>query len=88
MSPHADRRCSHVWLDLPEPWCHADFVAAAEARKVAIASAEMFAVGRVEVLHAVRISLGSLRSGAELVRGLDVIAELIHSAPSPRRASI
>lgn len=84
----SDRRCSHAWVQLPEPWCTADFVAAARARRVEIAPADMFAVGRVAVPHAVRISLCAQREESELIRGLDIIAELIHSTPQPRRASL
>jgi DNA-binding transcriptional MocR family regulator len=77
-----------VWLELPDPWCTSDFVAAAEARKVAVAPADMFAVGRVQVPHAVRISLVALREDEEVIRALDVLSDLMHSTPQPRRASM
>ena len=88
VAPSNDRRSAHVWLDLPEPWRTSDFVAAAEARKVAVAPADMFAVGRVLVPHSVRISLVAVRNETELIRGLDVLAELFHSPPQPRRTSM
>lgn len=83
-----DRRCSHVWLDLPEPWRTSEFVAAAEARNVTVAPAEMFAVGQVPAPHAVRISLAPLRDNEDLARGLDVLADLMNHTPQPRRASL
>ena len=85
-----DRRCSHVWLELPENWCSRDFVAAAEALKVAVAPAEMFAVGRVQVPHAVRISLVALREDQDddVARGLDVLADLMHGRCKPRRVAL
>lgn len=73
----------HVWLQLPEPWRSADFVAQARARGVVVTPSEAFVVGRASAPHAVRICLGSTHHRAELERGLNTLAELLQSAPEP-----
>ena len=48
----------------------------------------MFAVGRVPVPQAVRVSLAASRDDDEVARGLDVLADLLHNAPQTRRPSM
>lgn len=72
----------HVWLELPEPWRAAEFVAAAQGKGVNIAPAETFAVGRGSIPHAVRICLGTPRDEAALSRGLDILVSLLKDADS------
>ncbi len=50
----------------------------------------MFAVGRVQVPHSVRISLVALREDQDddVARGLDVLADLMHSRSKPRRVAL
>ena len=74
----------HLWLELPEPWRREDFTAAALRRGVALASAEVFAVGRQPVPHAVRICLQAAQSRAHLDRALDILCELLSSPEASR----
>jgi DNA-binding transcriptional MocR family regulator len=60
----------HLWLLLPEPWRSDAFTAAARRRGVLVSPAEAFLVGRTAGAHAVRVSLGSARTRAELEQGL------------------
>ncbi len=71
----------HFWLHLPEPWRASDFVAEAKLRGVLIASAEIFAIGRREVPHAVRAGLGTLPSREPLERALRILAKLLDESP-------
>ncbi|MDD9914700.1 MAG: PLP-dependent aminotransferase family protein [Rhodospirillaceae bacterium] len=67
----------HVWLQLPDPWRAAQFVSAAQQHGVAVAPAETFAAGRGDIPHAIRICLGTPRDTATLVKGLDIVADLL-----------
>lgn len=72
----------HLWLPLPEPWREGEFVAAARARGVAVAPAEVFAVGRQPTPPAVRVCVSAQPERESLARGLDVLADLLHQPPS------
>lgn len=72
---------SNFWLKLPEPWRREDFAAQARRRGVGVAAAEIFAVGRAPVPHAVRISLLAARDRKQLERGLGILEELLRAAP-------
>jgi DNA-binding transcriptional MocR family regulator len=76
--PHA----LHLWLELPDPWRSESFAREALGRGVAIAPAEIFAVGRAPIPHAVRVGLGAAHDRAELARALHILAELLASAPA------
>ena len=78
----------YLWLRLPEPWRGEDFVAEARERGVALTAAEAFAVGRGPVPHALRLCSGAARSREALVRGLDVVAELLRSGPAASSAVV
>lgn len=68
-----DPRAMHLWLELPRRWTADAFVEEARRRRVRIASASSFAV-TPEVPRAVRISIGSPPSLAEMENALHVIA--------------
>ena len=71
--PHA----LHFWLELPDPWRGESFARATLQRGVAVAPAEIFAVGRGAVAHAVRLGLGAARDRAELVRALGIVRDTL-----------
>jgi DNA-binding transcriptional MocR family regulator len=67
----------HLWLELPDPWRGESFARAVLQRGVAIAPAEIFAVGRGTVPHAIRLGLGAARDHAELERALVILRDTI-----------
>ncbi|GAB5469553.1 MAG: PLP-dependent aminotransferase family protein [Rhodospirillales bacterium] len=69
----------HVWLPLPEAWRREAFTAACLQRGVAVASGDVFAIGRQSAPHCVRLSITGPRSDAELEAGLDVVRSLLKS---------
>lgn len=71
----------HGWLTLPEPWTVRDFVTQAAMRGVHVSPADLFAVGRENVPHAVRIAIGPAQGQEELERGLGVLAGLSDEMP-------
>jgi DNA-binding transcriptional MocR family regulator len=74
--PHA----LHFWLELPDPWRGESFARATLRRGVAVAPAEIFAVGRGAVAHAVRLGLGAARDRDELVRALGIVRDTLADA--------
>ena len=68
-----DPRAMHLWVELPKPWTADAFAEEARRRRVRIASASSFAV-TAEVPRAVRVSIGSPASAAELETALHVLA--------------
>jgi len=72
----------HLWLELPEPWRREMFSAEARHRGVGVGSAEVFAIGRGSVPHAVRLCLQASASKAEVERGLHIIAGMLSERPS------
>ena len=77
------RASCHLWLPLPEPWRGEEFAAEARRRGVVLAPPEVFVVGRGETPHAVRLSIGTPPSRAELERGLWIVEEIVRG---PREA--
>lgn len=69
--------CHHIWLTLPDPWRAADFTAEAKRMGIIIAQAEVFAAGRTNVPHAVRICIGMPRYRDQLETALDTLAHII-----------
>ncbi len=72
----------HLWLELPEPWRREMFTAEARERGVGVGSAEIFAIGRGSVPHAVRLCLQASATAAEVERGLDIVAGMLNERPS------
>jgi DNA-binding transcriptional MocR family regulator len=72
----------HLWLELPEPWRREMFSAEARERGVGVGSAEVFAIGRGSVPHAVRLCLQASATAAEVERGLHTIASMLSEGPS------
>ncbi len=73
----------HIWLPLPRGWSVDQLVTHARLRGVAVAPASAFAVDASTNPQAVRISVGSPRSGEDLRRGLQSVADLLADAPEP-----
>ena len=71
-----------IWLPLPEPWRAGQFAAALRQAGVLVRTADHFAVGRSPAPHAIRISLNSAASVAQLEEGLTVLRALLDSPPS------
>jgi DNA-binding transcriptional MocR family regulator len=76
-------KSAHGWLLLPEPWSARDFVRQAAERGALVTPADVFAVGRDNVPHAVRICLGPARSRRTLERGLAALAATLEAGPEP-----
>jgi DNA-binding transcriptional MocR family regulator len=74
--PHA----LHLWLELPDPWRGESFARATLERGVAVAPAELFAIGRGAVAHAVRLGLGAARDRVELTRALGIVRSTLAEA--------
>lgn len=72
---------SYVWLPLPSPWRTDDFVAQARMRGVVVTASPTFLVGRGPTPHAVRVSLATPPSRAEVERGCRALAEVLASGP-------
>lgn len=81
-TPQASPGAVMLWLPLPEPWRSSDFAAEAQRRGVVVTPAEVCAVGRHTVAHAVKVSLGPPRDRAELEEGLRRIAAVLEDGPS------
>lgn len=78
----------HLWLELPDPWRGESFARAALQRGVAIAPAELFAVGRGAVPPAVRLGLGAARDRHELERALRILHETLADAAAAGRSIV
>jgi DNA-binding transcriptional MocR family regulator len=70
-----------AWLHLPEPWRANDFAAEAARANVRVTPAEVFAVGRNEPPHAVRVCFGMPPTREALTAGLKTLAAIL-SAPA------
>ncbi|MEW6368679.1 MAG: PLP-dependent aminotransferase family protein [Acidobacteriota bacterium] len=71
----------HIWLELPEPWRSGSFAAAARARGVSVAPAEVFAVSESAEVRAIRVCLGAPRERASIETALRRIAHLRLASP-------
>jgi DNA-binding transcriptional MocR family regulator len=79
----AHPRAFHLWLPLPEGWRAHEFAAIARRRGAVVTPGAAFFVGGGASPDAVRICLGAPASEAELVRGLEALAGVLGSAPTP-----
>lgn len=68
-----DPRSAHLWLPLPGRWMPDAFAEEARRRRVRVASATSFAVGK-DVPRAIRISVGAPATIAELESALHILA--------------
>ncbi|MFD2204095.1 PLP-dependent aminotransferase family protein [Kiloniella antarctica] len=71
----------YVWLYLPAPWRSSQFTHAASRAGVTISASEAFIVGRKAPPHAVRICLGQTDTDEKLIRGLEILAEILSKGP-------
>ena len=78
---------THLWLHLPEPWRATDFTAQLLAHGVKVIESEVFAVGRGEIPHAVRINVSAARSREQLAAGLRIIVDVLQRTARPLSAS-
>jgi DNA-binding transcriptional MocR family regulator len=76
-------RAFHLWLNLPEGWRADEFAAIARRRGAVITPGAAFFVGSGVPPDAVRICLGAPASETELERGLEALAAILSSAPTP-----
>jgi DNA-binding transcriptional MocR family regulator len=81
-------KSAHGWLLLPEPWSARDFVRQGVERGALVTPADVFAVDRDNVPHAVRIWLGPPCWRAALERGLGALAATLGAGPEPVEAVI
>ncbi|MFC3914793.1 PLP-dependent aminotransferase family protein [Pseudaeromonas sharmana] len=70
----------HAWLELPEQWRAASFIAAAEAEGIGLAGAELFAAGHFNAPQAVRLSISHPLDMASLEQALTTLASLLESS--------
>ncbi len=83
-----DPRSLHLWLELPDPWRGESFARATLRRGVAVAPAEVFAVGRSHVAHAVRLGLGAARDRADLARALEIVRATMKDTGAAARSIV
>ena len=68
-----DVRSPHLWVELPKRWSPDAFAEEARRRRVRVAAASSFAVGK-SVPRAIRVSVGAPATIAELEQALHVLA--------------
>ena len=72
-----------VWLPMPEDWRAAEFVRAARSKGIIVLPAEPFCAGNQPAAQAVRLSISSPASQAELEQALKVLADVLASPNLP-----
>lgn len=77
----------HVWLALPAYWNSSQLARAAASDGIAVTPAEAFATGSVSV-HAIRISLGSIKDRGRLQAGLQRLSHLLARRPESFGAAV
>ena len=71
-----------LWLPLPEPWRAGQFATALRQAGVLVRTADQFAVGRTRAPIAVRLSLNTATSNAQLALGLQTVASVLNNPPA------
>ncbi|MEO8240966.1 MAG: PLP-dependent aminotransferase family protein [bacterium] len=71
-----------VWLNMPLGWRASTFAQQAEEAGVLMRSADQYAMVHGRAPNAVRLALGGNNSQAELVRGLDILCDLLARPPT------
>jgi DNA-binding transcriptional MocR family regulator len=74
----------HLWLPLPEPWQAAQFATALRQAGVLVRTADQFAAGRTRPPIAVRLTLNTVTSAAQLAQGLNTVATVLNNPPAMR----
>jgi DNA-binding transcriptional MocR family regulator len=77
----------HVWLELPAYWTSSQLARAADGEGIAVTPAEVFATGDGSV-HAIRISLGSIKDRGRLRAGLQRLSQLLAGRPESFSAAV
>lgn len=72
-----DDDAAHAWLRLPEPWRVSSFVRVCAQHGVGVLSGEVFSVSRDVAPHAVRINVAAARSRDQLMRALQIVAQIL-----------
>ncbi|MGD9474658.1 MAG: PLP-dependent aminotransferase family protein [Eubacteriaceae bacterium] len=78
---HTSEYSMFLWLELPKGWSGTDFENMALMNKVRVISAAKFYVGSQLPPNSVRISLGSVKNDAQLVKGLNVLVRILKQNP-------
>jgi len=72
--------CYHAWLPLAAPWTRGEFTARLRSVGIGVVASDAFALTRPP--EAVRLGLGAAGTQAELVNGLQLIADLLDQSPA------
>ena len=80
----------HVWLELPAYWSPSQLAQAAHSEGIAITPAEAFATDPTDThtVHAIRISLGSIKDRSRLQAGLQRLSQLLARRPDAFSAAV
>ena len=80
----------HVWLELPGYWSPSQLAQAAHSEGIAITPAEAFATDPTDThtVHAIRISLGSIKDRSRLQAGLQRLSQLLARRPDAFSAAV
>ncbi|MFA9283183.1 PLP-dependent aminotransferase family protein [Comamonas sp. SY3] len=80
----------HVWLELPGYWSPSQLAQAAYSEGIAITPAEAFATDPTDThtVHAIRISLGSIKDRSRLQAGLQRLSQLLARRPDAFSAAV
>jgi DNA-binding transcriptional MocR family regulator len=81
----SDRNSNYLWLSLPGPWEAQALTGALFREHLVIRGAEAFTIGRTPVPRAIRLSLGTSATLADLDRALGALTKVLESGP-PRQA--
>lgn len=73
----------NAWVQLPGEWRADGFVRHAFQRGIVLTAPEPFIVGRSAAPHAVRLSVGSAETRADLEQALDILREDLSQRPEP-----
>lgn len=73
--------CSHLWLQVPEPWRADEILSLCRAQHVILGPPAAFTVGRSQAPQAIRLSLGAARDRESLRQAVEILANVIGGAP-------
>ncbi|RJG42336.1 PLP-dependent aminotransferase family protein [Motilimonas pumila] len=75
-------RSFHAWLHLPSSWPLNDFVQACQAHQILVSPAPYFYSGSDKAANAVRLAIMTPETQAELIQGLQCIAQILACRPT------